>query len=147
MTYRFEVYADPFLLLQVTASPELAQGTGQTSWVVTPALQENHLYWWRVRAKDSHSATGPWMTTAAFQVNVQNDPPTPPIPVSPILGTSVATASPKLTWVDSLDPEGAAVTYQVQVYSDSALTKLVASVNNLPGTTLTTAWKVTLAPS
>jgi RHS repeat-associated protein len=145
LTYRFEVYADPFLLLLVTASPEIAQGATQTRWTVSPALQENHLYWWRVRAKDGHGLTGGWMTTAAFQVNVQNDPPTSPIPVSPILGTSVATATPKLTWLDSLDPELAALTYQVEVYSDSALTKLVASVSNLPGTLLTTSWKVTPA--
>ncbi len=145
LTYRFEIYADPFLLLLVTASPEVTQGTGQTSWTVTPALQENHLYWWRVRAKDSHNLAGGWMTTAAFQVNVQNDPPTAPIPLWPILGVSVFTATPTLLWVDGLDPEGAALTYQVQVYSDNKLTNLVASINNLPGTSLTTSWQVTPA--
>jgi len=102
VTYRFELYADPFNLLLVTASPEIAQGTGTTSWTVSPALQENHLYWWRVRATDSHGLSGPWMSQAAFQVNVQNDPPTAPIPVWPIGGLIVLNASPQVVWVSSL---------------------------------------------
>jgi hypothetical protein len=75
LTYRFEVYADPLSLLLVAASPDIPQGATQTSWAVSPALQENHLYWWWVRAKDSHGLISGWMSQAAFQVNVQNDPP------------------------------------------------------------------------
>jgi RHS repeat-associated protein len=52
---------------------------------------------------------------------------------------------PTLQCIDSLDPEGAAVTYQVEVYSDSGLTTLIASVSTLPGTPLTTAWPLTPA--
>jgi hypothetical protein len=64
------VYAGPFDFVVATASPDIPQGTTQISWTVTPALQENSLYWWRVRARDSHGLIGPWMVTAAFRVNV-----------------------------------------------------------------------------
>jgi RHS repeat-associated protein len=145
VTYRFELYADPFNLLLVAASPEITQGTGTTSWTVSPALQENHLYWWRVRATDSHGLPGPWMSQAVFQVSVQNDPPTAPIPLLPLDGDTLTTATPTLQWLDSLDPEGASLTYQVEVYSDKKLTTLAASVSGLPGTLLTTTWQVTPA--
>jgi len=112
---------------------------------VSPALQENHLYWWRVRATDSHGLPGPWMSQAVFQVSVQNDPPTAPIPLLPLDGETLTTATPTLQWLDSLDPEGASLTYQVEVYSDKHLTTLVASVSGLPGTLLTTTWQVTPA--
>jgi RHS repeat-associated protein len=80
-----------------------------------------------------------------FQVSVQNDPPTAPIPLLPLDGDTLYTATPTLQWLDSLDPEGASLTYQVEVYSDKHLTTLVASVSGLPGTLLTTTWQVTPA--
>jgi len=85
------------------------------------------------------------MSQAVFQVSVQNDPPTAPIPLLPLDGETLYTATPTLQWLDSLDPEGASLTYQVEVYSDKHLTTLVASVSGLPGTLLTTSWQVTPA--
>jgi len=85
------------------------------------------------------------MSQAVFQVSVQNDPPTAPFPLLPLDGETLYTATPTLQWLDSLDPEGASLTYQVEVYSDKHLTTLVASVSGLPGTLLTTSWQVTPA--
>ena len=47
--------------------------------------------------------------------------------------TEVATDLPELTWDAAVDPDGDALTYEVEVYDDTALTTLLASGAALPG--------------
>jgi len=67
--YEFEVYADKNLASanNVTFS-SIPQGNLITSWQVSPALNDNTTYYWRVRANDS-VLVGSWMSTAVFMVN------------------------------------------------------------------------------
>ena len=74
--------------------------------------------------------------------NVYDGPGAPTL-VDPIGGSEVATDTPDLLWDDAVDPQGEALTYDVEVYSDSALTTLVASVTGvIEDGSGQSAWKV-----
>jgi hypothetical protein len=71
LTYTFELYADPGLTTLVASASTIPQTPGTTAWPVPVTLNDNTWYYWRARVSDPYD-TGPWMPTAAFQVNVQN---------------------------------------------------------------------------
>lgn len=71
------------------------------------------------------------------------DGPTAPSLAEPLAGDEVATDSPDLVWDDASDPQIDPLTYSVEVYSDAALSTLVASASGLAdGSTGQQTWKV-----
>jgi len=72
-----------------------------------------------------------------------NEPPSAPERLSPIDGAPGLPPTPELVVANALDPEGDPLTYGFQVFSDPALTQLVASVVGVPeGDEGTTSWAV-----
>ena len=57
------------------------------------------------------------------------DGPDTPVPTSPIDGAEVADAQPTLVWDPANDPNGDALTYDVEVYADAALATLLTSAS------------------
>jgi hypothetical protein len=139
LSYRFELYQDEDLTHLVEASGELPETSARTSWQVTAALVENQVYYWRARASDG-TAEGAWMPTARFRFSLDNEAPSSPILVSPENGARVAESRPLLTIENATDPDGDAVRYLFEVYSDPDLTELWDSQTVEEGGP--TAWRV-----
>ncbi len=103
----------------------VAEGAGITIWIPS-ALTEDMTYYWRVKCNDG-VADGPWMATARFFVNTENEPPSVPTLNNPANGGQVTVLVPTLTLNASTDSDNDAVTYEYQVFSSSDLTSLVTS--------------------
>lgn len=138
---QFEVYADEAMTQQVAsalvdkAPPAPGNGTGTvvqpTGWVVGVDLSDNTKYWWRARAFNGTTIYSPWVN-GRFFVNTVNDAPDNFNLTNPVPGSDVTTLVPTLSWTNSLDKDGDAITYSVNVYKDAALTDIVAQAVDLP---------------
>lgn len=72
ISYRFEIYGDPF------PSGLVASGESESpEWTVPGDLADNSLYRWRGRAVDEHGAESDWTDLSSFFVNNNgvDDPP------------------------------------------------------------------------
>ncbi len=134
LTYNFEIDTVPtFDSGNRKASGALQQGGGgSTSWSVA-GLVENQRYYWRAKAFDGRAESG-W-TTADFLMNAVNEAPPLPTVKNPGSGAWVATQVPTLEANPVIDPEGEAVLYRFEVYTDSGLTSRVAE-----GVSASTQW-------
>lgn len=137
---QFEVYADEALTqLAATAlideAPSINENGGglvqqPTAWTLPEALIDNTTYWWRARAFDG-SVYSLW-ANAHFFVNLFNDPPNSFSLIQPEPDAEVASLTPTLTWNNSIDKEGDAITYGVTIYGNADLTDIVAQALDLP---------------
>jgi hypothetical protein len=125
ITYVFEVDSvNTFDSADKRTSGQVMQNSaGSTTWV-TPALVENKHYWWRAKAQDAHAESA-WVT-GDFLMSAVNDAPPAPTVKNPGSGAWSATQQPSLEANPVIDPEGDAVRYEFEVYSDAALTQRVA---------------------
>ncbi|NZA25154.1 hypothetical protein H0E84_02055 [Luteimonas sp. SJ-92] len=126
VTHLFEIdTVDSFDSSNRRASGQIPAGSGGTvSWQVGD-LVENTRYFWRVKASDGHAESA-W-AGAEFRMNAQNDPPTTPVVANPGDRAWSSTLYPSFEVHAATDPEGDALRYRFEVYSDSALASLVAS--------------------
>lgn len=137
---QFELYRDEALTQRVDSAtvpkaPNLPGNGGgsvpqATSWSVPTALQDNTPYWWRARAFDGGQVHSPW-AQARFFVNLFNDPPDAFQLSSPAPAAEVSTALPELAWNNPIDKDGDAIAFDVDVYTDTALTQRVAGASGL----------------
>jgi len=104
-------------------SDEITEGSGTTSWSVT-GLEDNTLYFWRVKSNDG-AAESPWIL-GSFFVNTANDAPLVLILKNPGQNAWVQTQTPTLSVSQGKDPDEDSLTYRFEIYSDAALTLLVA---------------------
>lgn len=66
LRYRFEVASDTGFTNVVASADNLPEGSGRTSWIVTPALQSGTFHW---RARASADGTdGPFSPAASFEL-------------------------------------------------------------------------------
>jgi hypothetical protein len=138
-SYQFEVYSDAGLSQLVIANTNVARAGDSTTWKVPQLLKDNSSYYWRVRAFDG-TTYSEW-ANGRFFVNPANDPPGPVSIVSPASGSEVTTLTPTLVVANAVDPEGDTVTYGFQLYSNSALTTLLATTTGLAaGANSATSW-------
>jgi hypothetical protein len=138
---QFEVYRDEAMTQLVAsatvpkAPPAPGNGGGEvpqpTAWVVPTALQDNTAYWWRARAFDGGQVYSPWSHARLF-VNLFNDPPDAFNLSSPAPAAEVSAALPAFSWANPTDKDGDALTFDVDIYSDTALTQRVSGVSGLP---------------
>ncbi|MCR6478753.1 hypothetical protein NU688_21525, partial [Variovorax sp. ZS18.2.2] len=149
---QFEVYADEAMTQKIASAvvdkAPSAPGNGAgtvvqpTGWQVPVDLGDNTKYWWRARAFDGKTIYSPWVN-GRFFVNTVNDPPNNFNLATPAAGSEVITLTPTLSWANSLDKDGDAITYSVAIYKDAALADIVVQVENLtetPGGS--TSWTV-----
>jgi len=137
---QFELYSDE-AQTQLVASglvDKAAAGAGTgaggvaapTGWVVPNDLNDNTRYWWRARGFDG-TLYSPWVN-GRFFVNTFNDPPDSFNLTNPAVSAEVSSLVPVLSWTNSTDKDGDAITYSVLIYKDIALTELVVRVTDLP---------------
>jgi len=67
VTYRFQVASDNDFRTIVASSERITQGETQTTWRVTPPL-DNDPYFWRARAENERDVAGPYSSPVAFTV-------------------------------------------------------------------------------
>lgn len=135
ITYVFEIDSvNTFDSADKRSSGPVIQGSAGTTWTVVN-LVENRRYWWRVKAQDGRTESA-WVM-GDFRMNAINEAPPAPTVMNPGSGSWVGTQQPTLEANPVLDPDGDAVSYQFEVYSDEALTQKVNE-----GTSSTTAWIV-----
>jgi hypothetical protein len=133
LTYSFEIDVVPtFDSGNRKASGPMAGGAGAIAWSVSD-LVENQRYHWRAKAFDGRAESG-W-TTADFLMNAVNEAPPLPTVKNPGAGAWVATQVPTLEANPVLDPEGDAVLYRFEVYTDAGLNNRSAA-----GVSTTTQW-------
>jgi MYXO-CTERM domain-containing protein len=132
MTYEFEIFRGA---TRVGTQASVAQGTGTTSWTVTPALVEDGLYTWRARAVTAGGA-GPWSATGSFGVNTANTAPPVPALVSPQNGTVADALTPRFSFVVAADADGDALTFDWELSADNTFATALASDPALASTSI-----------
>ena len=135
LTYDFEVYVS---FTRVASQLAVASGAGTSSWQVTPALSEDTEHTWRVRAV-SAGGPGPWSELGSFVVNASNTEPPAPLILSPQNGTTVETASPTLVFLATVDPDGDALTFDVEVAGDPSFSPTLGTASGLTESSYTVA--------
>lgn len=94
----------------------------EVTW--TPmSLDENQRYCLRCRAQDTSGTSG-W-SQVCFLIDTMNDPPTVPKLQNPSDGGMAGGDVVRFTWINSVDPEGDPIRYDVEVYTDDMLTMRV----------------------
>jgi hypothetical protein len=142
LTYEFEIFSDDSLTQKVAAQSGVVQATDTTSWTVPAELNDNTVYIFRVRAKDQESAS--LWAYGHFFVNTQNDPPQAPLPDDPADEGFVDSVTPVLRVLAASDADGDLLSYAFEVYTDSAMTDMVASGPGwIEAGGRTIAWQVT----
>lgn len=140
----YEVFADEAVSQQVATGTVTKSAEATTGWQVTPALNDNTSYWWRARAfgGEGEGLFSAWVN-GHFFVNQFNDAPDSFNLTAPAPSIEVADAQPLLSWTNSADKDGDAMTYEIRVYRDTALTDLVTSaVNIVGGEEGSSSWRV-----
>jgi hypothetical protein len=126
----------------------VVQGSGSTSWLVTPALNNLTTYYWRVRASDGQAYSN-WSGSRSFYVNqpVVNNPPTVPSLSIPANGSTVTSLQPTLVILNSTDPEGTIPVYHFQLSTLSSFSSITVENLSVAQGPSTTTWQVTPALS
>ena len=133
LTYDVEIYADSTLTTLTEAIASVSEdASGTTTATPTSALAENTPYWWRARSDDGN-ATSAWASAEDFFVNVANDAPGATSLSFPVASAIVTTLTPALQWTEVTDADGDAITYEVEVYADAALSTLTWSAVGITG--------------
>ena len=131
LNYFFELdRSQTFISTDLIRSGALPEGGVNTVFTAT-GLVENAHYFWRVKSSDGLTDS-PW-TYGDFIVDTVNNPPSVPGAINPGDNAWVTTTTPLFTLAPSVDPEGDAIAYHIEVYSDVTLTTKVVDrlTNNL----------------
>lgn len=128
LTYEFELFRGTDGEGVPIATEIVEEGSdGITSWL-TPALEENQVVSWRVRADDGlEGGVGEWSPVWAFVVNEENEIAPPPVLVKPDQDAIVPTQTPTLTVENSVDPDGDTLAILFEIAKDLEFTEVVRS--------------------
>jgi hypothetical protein len=139
VSYMFEVATDANFTTKVYARSGVPPGDGGRTSVQIDRLDLGRAYYWRAKADDG--ANSSQFSSSQFEV-LPKPLLNPPGPVSPVNNDRVASRRPTLT-VNNSDRNAAigALSYEFQIATDQAFTKIVASgvSNEGPGQTSFTA--------
>jgi hypothetical protein len=124
--YDFQVSAYAGFDAVVASVSGHPQGTGTTSWTVSPPLSNGQGYYWRARAYDGQCYGG-WSPTFSFTVVSTNSCPIAPAAYSPAHGIQTSDRTPELVVYNSSDADGDALTYEFQISTYSSFNVLTAS--------------------
>ncbi|MCU0453925.1 MAG: Ig-like domain-containing protein [Bacteroidetes bacterium] len=109
-------------------APVMWDSTLTSNTVISGALENGKLYFWRVRARNS-LGIGLWSDDWSFRTVVSL--PLPPVLAAPANGSSDMPATPTLAW----HPSAQATSYDLQVSEDSTFATDVRLVGNITDTT------------
>lgn len=133
LTYFFELdRSQTFAGPNIIRSGSVVEGGANTVFTAT-GLVENAHYYWRAKSSDAVGLTDSQWTYGDFVVDTVNNTPSVPGAINPGNNAWVTTTTPLFTLAPSVDPEGDAIAYRIEVYSDAALTAKVIDrlTNNL----------------
>jgi hypothetical protein len=125
ISYIFEVATDSNFTTKVYARSGVPAGDNNRTSVQIDRLDSSRGYYWRAKADDGANSS----TYASSQFEILPKPVlTPPGPVSPVNGDRAASRRPTLT-VNNSDRNAAVgtVSYEFQIATDQAFTKIVAA--------------------
>ena len=113
LVYHFELSRDAGFKLVAHASGPVAEGAGgETTYTVPIDLDDNAVWYWRVRPRDDAGLYGPW-TAGNFAIDRADEPPTAPTIRAPVDGEIVHVATPEIAVDGATDPDvGAALDYE-----------------------------------
>jgi hypothetical protein len=139
LTYRFEIDTRPTLdSLARQVSAELVPGSDETAWTPPLPLVENVHHYWRAHASDGNTATA--SVLASFFVDSVNEAPEAPLPLDPVDGRPVSTATPTLRLRNAVDPETDPLVYEFEVRRTDGT--IVAAASGIPAGLDETTWTV-----
>ncbi|MDD4052372.1 MAG: M6 family metalloprotease domain-containing protein, partial [candidate division Zixibacteria bacterium] len=119
LTYAFQVCSDSQMTVVVAETSGYPHGTGTTTWTVTPSLNDDQEYFWRVRANDGYE-DGLWTQGASFWVNSVNQSPVAFDLIAPVNDSVTMDPKPTFIWHASGDGDlHDAVHYRV-LWADNA---------------------------
>jgi hypothetical protein len=120
LKYYFELgHTQNFAGPAILRSGGLQEGA-VTTWFSAANLVENAHYYWRVKSTDG--VTESLWTYGDFIVDTVNDAPGVPATINPGDKAWVTTTTPLFTLAPSVDPEGDAIAYRIEIYADASLT-------------------------
>jgi hypothetical protein len=130
LRYFFEIdTADTFNSFMFKQSAELPQQAGSTTSWLPPALLDNTVYHWRVRAFDG-AAYSSWRN-GSFFVNTANDAPGKPAVDHPGDLSEIKAQQPILTVKPAGDADLDELSYEFEIYADSELAEGVTDAFNV----------------
>jgi hypothetical protein len=126
VSYMFEVATDSGFTTKVYARSGVPQGDNNRTSVQIDRLDSSRSYYWRAKADDGANSS----TFSSSQFEILPKPVlNPPGPVSPVNGDRAPSRRPTLTVNNSDRNAGVVgtVSYEFQIATDQAFTKLVAA--------------------
>jgi hypothetical protein len=136
LTYAYEVYADAEMTTLVDQASGHPEEPLATSWTVTTALDDDQVYYWRVRGSDPLE-DGEWTDLAAFWVNSVNSPPEPFDLLSPGDNERLTDLTVSFDWAESFDTDPFdQITYTLYYSTDPDFTPKT-TVSDLDSTSFT----------
>lgn len=130
LVYDWELATDAaFVTIEQHGEGVAPSGAGFAGFGPIGALDEDSRHCWRVRADDGQ-APGPW-TVACFVVSAVNGPPTVPSLDNPSDNMGATTTTPTYSWTPARDPEGEALTYDVELADEAGV--LLEAVTGVHG--------------
>jgi hypothetical protein len=126
ISYMFEVATDSGFTTKVYARSGVPPGDNNRTSVQIDRLDSSRSYYWRAKADDGANASA--FSSSQFEI-LPKPVLNPPGPVSPINGDRAASRRPTLTVNNSDRNAGvvSTVSYEFQIATDQAFTKLVAA--------------------
>ena len=126
LSYDFELYLGATAEGIPTATATVEEGTEGTTLWTGPALEENQLAAWRVRANDGlESGVSEWSPTWTFVVNQENELANPPQLVKPDQDSTVPLQTPTLSAENTTDPDGDSLAIVFEIASDIEFADIV----------------------
>ncbi|MCF7811750.1 right-handed parallel beta-helix repeat-containing protein [bacterium] len=106
-------------------------------------LVDNHVYSWRVRSRDNHTASSEFGQIGSFFYNHYNDNPAPVLSASAPKDTVMGTTDIHFAWTETSDPDlsdpASTLVYDVECVLDNFESGKVRAFASLPGVTELTA--------
>lgn len=147
LTYDFRIYENFNDLVddRIFGLADVLQNDdeGSTAGKFEEELEENRIYYWRARAKDSSGLYGEWTAPVSFLVDSNNDSPSKPEVVQPEDGGEVNVLTPGFLIMEGIDPEGETATLTIYLDTENTfdtgalITSEAVEVTTLQGTTWT----------
>lgn len=123
ISYRFELFDDASY-----ENPMASQFDAATTWMLSTALDGNHVYFWRVHAADELGAASDWQQ-GSFTTNDNNLDDAPSITVvAPSENLTISGGDVTIQWTDA-DPDSSAT---ISLYAIDAQGTEVLIVSGLP---------------
>jgi FG-GAP repeat/FG-GAP-like repeat len=94
-------------------------------------LDDNSLYFLRVRAVDANDASSGYSAAISFFVNTANDAPSPPVGQNPATGQVVTTLTPMLECTNATDIDGDELTFSFMLYDEPGTATAVYNSSNI----------------